>query len=480
MTAMSQPYTLEKNGNYTAFDGRTMTYDEMDRLKTHTGPDGSWEYDYDLNGNRNWHKEDGVQTTYNYDATDVFLQSLTGGAAETRLYDDNGNTTDIGSRDFNYNQLNRFSQYVDGSLTVDYYHNAFGERQIKDDGSTETLFVYGGPNLLHEEDGNSERDYIYLNGEIVAMVTDGEVYYVHADHLGRPQVVTDGYTLKWDSENNAFGNNPDTDLIGGLNIGFPGQYYDVESGTYYNYFRTYDATTGRYLQSDPIGLLGGPNAYAYAAGNPIGFVDPFGLIRDPGRGNRMSGVRYANSPGLGGNTDQFACTELYAAEVEAQIMFEQNPFSGISLPLDAAQILIAAGANLDNYRVIIGRDGRASLIKRGPRGFPARDYLNSTSLSRSLYGLSSALKVAGTGALVLNGTMDIANGEDPARVAAWAAIDLSVLNYAGRFGNPGLAFSAGYIAVRAAYEAARNRSVMEQYDRDRSAGHDLRFPGPHP
>lgn len=59
---------------------------------------------------------------------------------------------------------------------------------------------------------------------------------------------------------------------------FPGQYFDQETGLNYNYFRDYEPATGRYVESDPIGLLGGMNTYQYAKARPLKSVDPSGLI----------------------------------------------------------------------------------------------------------------------------------------------------------------------------------------------------------
>ncbi len=58
---------------------------------------------------------------------------------------------------------------------------------------------------------------------------------------------------------------------------YAGGLYDVDTGLVRFGARDYDASVGRWLQSDPIGLNGGWNTYAYVRGNPISRIDPLGL-----------------------------------------------------------------------------------------------------------------------------------------------------------------------------------------------------------
>jgi RHS repeat-associated protein len=80
------------------------------------------------------------------------------------------------------------------------------------------------------------------------------------------------------------------------NLRFPGQYYLPETGISYNYFRDYDPQTGRYLESDPLGLAGGSySTYAYVNGNPISRRDPLGLCAGDG-GKEPTGEKKPDLP----------------------------------------------------------------------------------------------------------------------------------------------------------------------------------------
>jgi RHS repeat-associated protein len=243
---------------------------------------------YDANGNRTSHNY-GTPTTLTYQSLSNELATID---SVSVAHDAAGNRTAEpgGLRTYGYNDRGRLISVTDNSvLTASYSHNALGQRVKKTVGSTDTVSVYDlGGNLIAEHDGsgNLVRDYVWMNGVPVAQIDSGETFtYLHTDHLGTPRLATnDSQTVVWTWDSDAFGEGlPDEDPDGDststtVNLRFPGQYFDGESGLHYNYFRTLDPATGRYLESDPIGLLGGLNTYAYVGSNPLSYYDPYGLL----------------------------------------------------------------------------------------------------------------------------------------------------------------------------------------------------------
>lgn len=110
-----------------------------------------------------------------------------------------------------------------------------------------------------------------------------QIYAVHTDHLNTPRMLVDANgQVRWRWLGEPFGASPaEEQPTAGLapvqqQLRFPGQQYEAFGGRHYNHFRDYDPTVGRYVQSDPIGLDGGINTYAYVEGNPLSYVDETG------------------------------------------------------------------------------------------------------------------------------------------------------------------------------------------------------------
>jgi RHS repeat-associated protein len=113
------------------------------------------------------------------------------------------------------------------------------------------------------------------------------VYYIHTDHLDAPKEITDtGGNVVWRNlpTTEPFGNSPPEENPSGLgtfkfNLRHSNYYADTETGTFYAHFRDcYDPATGRFCQSDPIGLAGGSfSTYQFVDSNPLSYRDPSGL-----------------------------------------------------------------------------------------------------------------------------------------------------------------------------------------------------------
>jgi RHS repeat-associated protein len=251
-----------------------------------------------------------------------------------RTYDGVGNTTHIGgaAKQFNYAEDDRMSSVQQGGVIVrGYSYNALGERVLSTipgitgnpDGSGGTPAV--NTYTVYDESGRWLGDYdttgkalqqaIWLDdlpvGLLAGSGANQKLHYIEPDHLGTPRAVIDRTRdvaiWTWALQGEAFGNSPpnqdpdldSTDFV--FDMRFPGQRYDAATGLNYNYFRDYDAGSGRYVQSDPIGLDGCISTYSYTQASPLAFRDMWGLkvtlnLNRPGTWDHHNAARYQGPP----------------------------------------------------------------------------------------------------------------------------------------------------------------------------------------
>ncbi|HVI55722.1 MAG TPA: RHS repeat-associated core domain-containing protein [Luteibacter sp.] len=248
-------------------------------------------FEYNTTGDRTAMTVGGVKQTYLYDPASHHLTTADG---KTRRYDAAGNTIAIGDATLVPDAAGRLGSVTEqGRSLVTYGYDAADQRILRTEtaGAKTSLILYdeAGRWLAdYDSTGKVTRQAVWMDNYLVGLVDNGKLLYIEPDHLGSPRAVIDPVrkaTLwRWRPSDDPFGTglpDEDPDADGArfvFDLRFPGQRYDAVTGLYYNYFRDYDAASGRYVQVDPIGLAGGINPYLYANGSPWMYTDPTGEV----------------------------------------------------------------------------------------------------------------------------------------------------------------------------------------------------------
>jgi RHS repeat-associated protein len=331
-----------------AGESRFYAYDELDRLWKSTDLSGSphFEYVYDAAGNRTSLVTAAGTTMTSYEPGSDRIAQQTGAFPRHYAHDAFGNriyagsTLYAGSKSHVFDESNRLVELRDpvtSTSLATYAYDAFGRRVKKNVSGQTTLFFYDTEGHTIEQlavnptGDDTAEDFVWVEDEPMGLVHwTKEVgsgagggsgppafYWIHGDHLRTPLAMTDTpatpSTAKtvWRASHEPFGlatvqTDPDGDSVHvALDLRFPGQVYDAESGLHQNFYRDYDPATGRYVEADPIGQAAGSNLYGYVYANPIEWMDPLGLdlwICDRSTHGPMPGNHaYAWDPDTGEN-----------------------------------------------------------------------------------------------------------------------------------------------------------------------------------
>jgi RHS repeat-associated protein len=296
-------YSHTNAGTPVAFLEQGFTYDKLNRLLSASLGGSGTQYSYDATGNRTSKTIAGNTYANTISATSNRLtQSEDVNGTSSLSHDAAGNVTGHGPQTLSYSDRGRLASVTNAAGTTSYLYNGL-EQRVRKSGPTamvptgQSHYVYDeAGQLLGEYDANDYPLYetIYLNGYPVGVIRlmgsagNGDlsalVLNLYADHIATPRIVTlqDHRIVWWWGSDEAFGGTPPLENPYGLGSfvyhpRFPGQVFDAESGLLQNWHRDYNARLGRYMQSDPIGLTGGINTYAYVGGDPLRYVDPRGL-----------------------------------------------------------------------------------------------------------------------------------------------------------------------------------------------------------
>lgn len=304
----------------TGLSAKAFGYDALDRIVNYASGTAAQTYAYDASGNRAASTKTvppaaNVALTYNYDKGSNRLLSIGGNWSgnftfsytENFTYDANGNTlshsSPFANYTYTYNARNRRTQTYLASTVMTDVINGLGQRSAQTQAGATDHFVYDEAGHLtgsYNGSGGVLDETVWLSDLPVAVLSGGQPSYILPDHLGAPHQITDARgQVEWQWDHDPFGNGLPTGSFS-YDLRFPGQVYDQKAQLHYNYFRDYDPNTGRYIESDPIGLAGSANTYGYVGQNPVWASDPLGLCEQGDvtcqMANRQAGVPQFSTP----------------------------------------------------------------------------------------------------------------------------------------------------------------------------------------
>ncbi|EPG0528674.1 RHS repeat-associated core domain-containing protein [Vibrio harveyi] len=232
-------------------------------------------------------------------------------------------------------------------------YDALGRRtkQISENGTTE--FIWQGSHLVGEYSRSGYRWYLYQPNSVVplALIENGKCYFFQCNQIGTPERLVDSKgQVVWQATYDTFGfAHVEIETVKN-NLRLQGQYFDIETGLHYNLARYYDPQIGRFIQPDPLGLLGGTNHYQFAP-NPVSWVDPLGLCAKEESHTVLAG-RNDNSPeksvyyAMGSGNYQATITQAspsYKLHAYSSPHHSALSINDVHMALDAAGMLPGVG-----------------------------------------------------------------------------------------------------------------------------------------
>jgi RHS repeat-associated protein len=375
-------YTYDAEGKPTAIATSasvlSFAYDADGQLTSATEPGASVAYAYDAAGNRTSSSLNGISSTYLVNN----LNEYTAAAANTYLYDADGNMTAGGGWTCTYDDENQLTGMTSATDTWSFQYDALGNRIASIHNGTVTDYLIdpvGLGNVVAEFDGKGNLiSHTTFGPSLISTTPAGSasVYYQFDGAGNTVQLTNNGGTLT-----NTFSYLPFGEKLtstGATPYTYGGQWgvLDEGNGLYFMRYRWYSPSLGRFTQPDPAGLMGGDaNLYRYAVNRPLDLIDPIGLLPPEvttALQNKVISKVNENVPGVSQAVDTVTALKSIkdaagpTGNANNSNGMVQDPGTGSFDPENKAELKVDKQAGEVTYDLATGGSSAAGYLKKNP------------------------------------------------------------------------------------------------------------------